>query len=458
MDAQSAQPMCQSLIHIEDKELHTVSENVSTRTAPPGRSLIGWLLYRCGLVLSGITWICLASTLCGCAPLSGWVMNSSGRGYYRYGHYSAARFEFERALMDQPCNPNYAHNLAKALTKEGNLARAEQVYQHALRIDPAHQPSYSGLSELLMLQGRHADATQLLTAWADTQPYNPAAQMELARLYRQTGNFTSAEQRLFQAYHLSPYDPYVTEQLGALYQQTGRPQQAAMLYHQSLAVNPFQADVAARLSSLTPRQPPSPMFMAQSAPVPYYQSPGIHQGMTFGGQPAAYMPPSMPHGPVPAGQMAHGPAPQHLPMPGASLPATVMAEGPYTNAPHMSDPHMSPPMTAQAGVQYHGWSPAPPPQAAPSASYAPPMVMHGTPVPAGLPQAGPQQYGPHLHGQLHGQPAYAPGLPPQFAPQQGTAGPHGLQPVELGSPIPVTHQFHQGAPMMGSPIPTVNAF
>lgn len=457
MDAQSAQPMRHSPIVLENNSLRTLTLGRMVAPAPPRRSILGSLLYRFGLVMTGITWVCIASTLCGCAPLSGWVMNSSGRGYYKYGHYTAARFEFERALMDQPCNPSYAHNLAKALAKEGNFGRAEQVYQYALRIDPAHQPSYSGLSELLMLQGRHGDATQLLTAWAETQPYNPAAQMELARIHRQTGDFTGAEQRLFQAYRISPYDPYVAEQLGALYQETGRPQQAAMLYHQSLAVNPFQADVAARLSSLTPQQRPSPMSMAQSTPFPYYQSPGIHNGMMHGGQPAAYMT----HGPVPAGQMAHAPTSQHLPMMGFVPPEASMGVHPATNAP----------MTASAGVGSHGWSPAP---SVAHSGALPLQVQHASPAPSGLPQGGPQHYGPHgphmhgpqhMHGphmhspqHMHGPSVSGPSVPPQFVPHQGVTGPHGIQPVELGSPTPVTHRHQSGTPMMGAQIPTVNAF
>src|SRR5690606_28611905 len=135
--------------------------------------MLGWSLYHAGLVLGGIIWVCVASTLCGCAQSNAWVSNQSGQWAFNQGNYTAARHEFERALADDPYNPSYAYNVARAMEKQGETQHSERMYQHALTIDPTHQPSYHRLSELLIDQGREGDAHLLVQAWADTQPYIP---------------------------------------------------------------------------------------------------------------------------------------------------------------------------------------------------------------------------------------------------------------------------------------------
>ena len=68
--------------------------------SPVVRAISRWVLGT-----AGILWVAMAASLCGCspiAPVNGWAMNHSGKGYYKKGDYAQARQEFERALMDSP--------------------------------------------------------------------------------------------------------------------------------------------------------------------------------------------------------------------------------------------------------------------------------------------------------------------------------------------------------------------
>jgi Flp pilus assembly protein TadD len=189
--------------------------------------------------------------LSGCNQTSGLVMNESGKGYYSQGNYTAARRDFERALMDAPQNANYAFNLASAMHKQGDLIGAERMFRHALTLDPRHQPAHHEIASLLRAQGRVADAEAHLQEWAATQPYLPEAHIEQAWLQREQGHLAAAEQSLRTALQQQPNHPTAMSQLGQIYQDTGRVAQARELYQQSLALNPYQAELQSRQSQLS---------------------------------------------------------------------------------------------------------------------------------------------------------------------------------------------------------------
>ena len=347
-------------------------------------STLAWALYRIGLVVTGLIWICFASTLCGCNAANGWVMNRSGQAYYNRGNYTAARYEFERALMDNPRNPHYAYNVAQAMEQQGELESAEQMYQHALTLDPSHQPAYHGLAEMLIDQGREDDAGALLQAWAETQPYLPESNLELADMYQRRGNVAGAQRYVQQAMRAHPRNPQAYARMGRIYQQSGQPQLAASWYQRSLAMNPYQPEVTSQYMHLGTGAAPTPaLHMARTMP---RYDPTMMGGFHFSGSPQTFL-----ATPQPSSAMMVG-----TPLTGRTL---AMPAGP-----------------AQA--------------------HFPPNYGPGAPVP---------------QAPLQGSPTFAPT-------QQFTAPQPPPQPIQLGQPVPVSHDHSGSAPMIGTAIPAVQPF
>ena len=202
----------------------------------------------------------------GCGVTNGWALNRSGIRQYNRGHYAQARNRFARALRHDPCNPDYRHNLAMAVQKQGDVAASEQILRHNLTIDAMHQPTYHSLAQLMVTQGRAPEAQELVSTWAGAQPYVPEANIELAWLQRESGDTAGAEQSLQTALRADPANPIALSHLGQLYQGEGRPDQAVAYYQRSLAANWNQPEVQSRLTTLLePRRTSRSALMQNSA-------------------------------------------------------------------------------------------------------------------------------------------------------------------------------------------------
>lgn len=202
-------------------------------------------------LLASMSLACAAACgLSGCNAVNAYTMNESGRQFYRRGNLAMAHAEFQRAVIDDPHNPDYVHNLAAARERLGDLPGAESLYRHALQVDPGHQPSYHRLADLMIRRNRHAEAVDLLEQWVATQPYSPAAHIEMAWLQRRSGDAAGAESSLQHALQLEPRHPVALAQLGDLYQATGRAERAIALYERSLQIDWAQQQVRNRLTAL----------------------------------------------------------------------------------------------------------------------------------------------------------------------------------------------------------------
>ena len=202
----------------------------------------------------------------GCSSTNGWVMNRSGMRQYQRGHYAQARHRFSRAIAHDPCNPDYRHNLAMAIQKQGDMVVCEKILRYNLTINAMHQPTYHSLAQLLITEGRAPEAQDLVAGWVATQPYVPESNVEMAWIQRETGDYAGAEQSLQSALKADPTHAIALAHLGQLYQTSGRPDQAATYYQRSLASHWDQPEVQSRLSTLTDPSSSSRSAMMRNPP------------------------------------------------------------------------------------------------------------------------------------------------------------------------------------------------
>jgi Tfp pilus assembly protein PilF len=379
--------------------------------------------------------------LSGCNSSSAWTRNQLGKRSYDGGDYTAARRSFEQALMNDPWNPNYAFNVAAAMQRQGDHIAAERMYQHALTLNPSHQPSYHALAGMLHQNGRTDEAQELLSAWVDTQPYMAESHVEMAWMQQEMGDYAAAEASLQQALQRNPRHARAMAQLGQVYQQTGRQANAAALYNRSLAYNRMQPQVAAQLNGMgySPQFSPG-LMMAQQMPqydptltaFPQFAQPQMAQTPVYGAASpyTSYMPNTM------GGPMANSsqPVPQMGMMNGATMDT--------------------------AGLEAAGWQ------------LVSTNTVPGPGSTAGLTATTAGMTVDPSAGQFVSAPAMTQFIPPTtagalpttqstgfIAPTMGTPVPaYSTQPVQLGTPVPISQYPAAAIPAISAVVPVVSPF
>jgi hypothetical protein len=313
-----------------------------------------------------------ALPLAGCGMGAGWRQNQVGQRYYQSGNYAAARRSFERAMINNPYNSDYAFNVAAAMEQEGDTLAAEQMYEHALTMNPSHQPSYRALAGMWTEQGREDEAQELISAWAETQPYNAEARVEVARLQQEFSDLDigyeeeqaaygddplPAEYRAMAAYDEFPipdaygrdagFDPTLARQTGFA---TGNRRgggyisPAQSIARQTLQGSPMYSPFPSFTGSGmrgTRAYGPQPTYMMGGAAMPMtapqfagnpQMMPGAPSTITWSTHPGTapvpqYLTPSV----TQAQPYSPGPAPQAT----TTMVPPTMQIGPYTNVPAM---------------------------------------------------------------------------------------------------------------------------
>ncbi len=249
--------------------------------------------------------------LAGCNSMTGTMNNEVGKNYYKAGNYTMAKDEFQRAVINDPDNADYIHNLAAAHKKQGQVGEAERLYRHAINVNPEHQPSYHSLALLLNEQGRQGETFAMLQEWKETQPYNAEPYVELAWMNREQGQLGEAESLLHQALRIRPNDPIASAQLGQIYEDTGQKDRALAMYQRSRFSQWNQPRVESRMTALMRENPQiSSIGSAVYAPTPWTTSQNVY----------------------PQAQIANYPLPNYADATGG-LPTTVITERPIAPVP-----------------------------------------------------------------------------------------------------------------------------
>jgi len=211
--------------------------------------------------------------------MGGAMNNEVGKAHYKSGNFTMAKDEFQRAVINDPQNADYIHNLAAAHKKQGKIGEAEKLYRQAIVVNPEHQPSYHSLALLLNEQNRSSEAVQLMQTWKDTQPYNSSAYVELAWMKREMGDLPEAERLLQQALRIRPSDATATAHLGQIYEDMGQKDRALAMYQRSRFSRWNQPQVASRMAAITRENPGvSPTASAVYAPTPWNNTAGTGAG------------------------------------------------------------------------------------------------------------------------------------------------------------------------------------
>ena len=201
-------------------------------------------------------WLLSALALTGCHA-AGTNQNVQGVQQFQQGQPQAAIQNFEKALADNPSNPDAFYNLGAAYHYMGKqkpdprmLQESEALYNRCLDLSPDHVACHRALAVLLVDTNRPQSAFTLLERWSARNPQMADARIEMARLSEEFGETDRAKQYLTDAIDVDPNNARAWSALARLREQDGQLAQALNNYQQAYNLNSYQPGVAQRIASV----------------------------------------------------------------------------------------------------------------------------------------------------------------------------------------------------------------
>ncbi len=154
---------------------------------------------------------------------------------------------FEHTLAVTPPNPHIEHNLGLALGASGRYDEAAAHFAKALQIDPNFYDGLVGMGVTREFQGRLPEATDYFQAAIRLQPDTPTAHVQLGRALWKQNNDQAALEEIGHASHLAPRDADIRADFALALQLVGRIPEAIEQFHQALRMNPDNAEAHANL-------------------------------------------------------------------------------------------------------------------------------------------------------------------------------------------------------------------
>lgn len=188
---------------------------------------------------------------------AGTNQNIQGVQQFQQGQPQAAIQNFEKALADNPTNPDAFYNLGatyhyigKQRSDNRMLQESEALYNRCLDLNPDHIACHRALAVLLVDTNRPQSAFTLLERWCNRNPQSADAKIELARLSEEFGENDRAKQYLTEAIDVNPNNARAWSALARLREEDGQLAQALNNYQQAYHLNNYQPGVAQRIASV----------------------------------------------------------------------------------------------------------------------------------------------------------------------------------------------------------------
>jgi predicted Zn-dependent protease len=132
------------------------------------------------------------------------VEESLGRLYVQAGNYAAAAPMLEKAAALTPTDPVLLQELAYALEKTNDGAKAVDVYRKVVALAPDAPISRSRLAESLFGQGKPDEAIAVLKEGISRTPQQPLLQRQFGSVLERSGNLTDAARAYRDYIQLAP--------------------------------------------------------------------------------------------------------------------------------------------------------------------------------------------------------------------------------------------------------------
>ncbi|MBN1268022.1 MAG: tetratricopeptide repeat protein [Kiritimatiellae bacterium] len=115
-----------------------------------------------------------------------------GRTYLRVGDHARAQIALERAVANDPANPETLNDLGVACLYRNMIDRAQDLFEAAVEIEPQFADSYFNTALCHLAAGRRAEADAAIDRYLRLRPGDPRALKEKAYLDASSGDYAEA--------------------------------------------------------------------------------------------------------------------------------------------------------------------------------------------------------------------------------------------------------------------------
>lgn len=156
----------------------------------------------------------------------------NGYNALKSGDLTAARQQYDLALLQDPSNRDALLGAAALALREGDGRQASGNYLRMLELDPNDPDALAGLSEL---RGGDLEANEVkLKGVARKHPDSGPVQFALGNLYARQGRWPEAQQSYFRAYSAMPDNADYAYNLGVGLDRMNQPRLAQTYYRRAL--------------------------------------------------------------------------------------------------------------------------------------------------------------------------------------------------------------------------------